>query len=95
MEGKSAARFVKIETASIKTLCSDSLDNHQISLVWAVKPHSSSKDTPKVSVDLVAQYSGKTIILPEGIAYSAKGRAAEGPLKTFAFSLLNAINTRI
>lgn len=76
MEGKSNARFVKIETASVNILCADSLDNHQISLVWAVQPHSSSKDAPKVAVDLVAQYSGKPIILPEGIAYSAKGRAA-------------------
>ena len=48
-----------------------------------------------VKVDFVVQKTGGMVILPEGLGYSVLTKARDGALRTFGFSLINKIDTRI
>ena len=43
----------------------------------------------EVKVDFVLQKLGGIVMLPEGLSYSMIGKAKEGLLKVFGFSLIN------
>ncbi len=48
-----------------------------------------------VKVDFVVQKVEGLVILPEGLSYSVLAKAKEGVLKTFGYSLINKIDTRV
>ena len=48
-----------------------------------------------VKVDYVLQKTGGLIVLPESLSYSVLTKARDGVIKTFGFSLINILDTRI
>lgn len=48
-----------------------------------------------MKVDYVLQKTGGVIILPEGLSYSVLTKARDGVIKTFGYSLINLLDTRV
>lgn len=88
-------RELHITPDLVDTLCSNSVEIRQISIIWSVTSKNDTKEEKQINVDFVAQYTGDLILLPEGISYNVQERSKEGVLKKFAFNVINKKDTKI
>lgn len=64
-------------------------------IMWTVHQSLNDQEETALKVDIVAQFEGNFIMLPEGVSYSLRTNSKDTVLKTFAFNLFNRKDTRI
>ena len=98
--GNSIGNVARIKTLTLRPdvlqqHCSNTIEAKQVSILWHVETDNPGKPDYSVKVDFVLQELGGLVMLPEGVSYSMMGKSRVGIIKTFGFSLVNKIETKV
>ena len=98
--GNSIGNIAKLKMLTLKRevinqACYGNFQANEIKILWYVNTKNIDKVDSSVRADIVLQKQDGVTMLPQGLGYSMVGKSHDGPLKTFGFSFINALDTRI